>query len=302
MSEPEAPYKNYYFALSIDGFGDVAHFNEVSGIKTTSEVYELEEGGYNGSSRKLYGRAKFENIVLKQGVTSNMALVEWRDQVLQGEDPRRNGSIVLRANDHTEVRRFTFINAWPVSWEGPSLNSGGSDLMVETLELAIEGIVVDGDSPPPPPPPPPPNPEPPPNVIVTDDEIITEPIQFDLDEATLTDDGQRVCDDLNDTIAAHPEIEDIWVEGHTCDLGPGGAGSASSASYNRSLSARRAATVMNELKSKNPDRNYMSAGYGFDHPVAPNNSDGNRARNRRTQIWQTPRAGKRDGELEYKKY
>jgi phage tail-like protein len=41
-----------------------------------------------------------------------------------------------------EVRRFDFINAWPVSWEGPTLNADGADLAIETIVIAHHGITV----------------------------------------------------------------------------------------------------------------------------------------------------------------
>ncbi|MEO0604588.1 MAG: phage tail protein, partial [Myxococcota bacterium] len=54
----------------------------------------------------------------------------------------RSGSVSIRDNRGEEVRRYSFTGAWPVSWEGPSLSSGSSDLAVETLELAIETLQV----------------------------------------------------------------------------------------------------------------------------------------------------------------
>ena len=40
-------------------------------------MVELEEGGFNGTTRKLIGRTKWPNIVLKQGLCSaELAAVE----------------------------------------------------------------------------------------------------------------------------------------------------------------------------------------------------------------------------------
>ena len=59
-------------------------------------------------------------------------------------------------------------------------------------------------------------------------------------------------------------------------------------------------SFINELEPQHPDKNFYSAGYGFDYPVQPNTPAG-RPANRRTQCWQSPRAGKREGEIDYKK-
>ena len=45
-------------------------------------------------------------------------------------------------NDFEVIRVYEFVNAWPVSWEGPSLNSNGSEIAIETLELAHDGLYL----------------------------------------------------------------------------------------------------------------------------------------------------------------
>jgi len=41
-----------------------------------------------------------------------------------------------------------------------------------------------------------------------------------------------------------------------------------------------------------------SKGFSYDHPVASNSTDAGRVRNRRTEIWTTPRGGSRQGEIQ----
>ena len=53
------------------------------------------------------------------------------------ENKRFSGSIVLKNNKMQEMVRYTFQHAWVVSWEGPKLNSEGSSLAIETIEIAI---------------------------------------------------------------------------------------------------------------------------------------------------------------------
>src|SRR5215813_10817193 len=58
----------YYFQVEIEG--TVGFFRSCSGLKSEAEVQEVAEGGFNTTTRKLIGRTKFPNIVLKQGMCS----------------------------------------------------------------------------------------------------------------------------------------------------------------------------------------------------------------------------------------
>lgn len=142
MSQDLDPYGNYHFVLELDRT-EVAHFMECTGLKSSCEVFEIEEGGMNGRSYKRPGRSKWENIVLRYASSASLRLLQWRDQFLQDDFSKRmDGSIALQNNKGEVVRRWSFKNAWPVSWEGPQLNSGSSELAIETLEIAHDGLTI----------------------------------------------------------------------------------------------------------------------------------------------------------------
>jgi phage tail-like protein len=272
-SQPD-PWGSYYFGLEIDGT-EIAHFQECSGLKTTAEVYEIQEGGYNGHVHKRSGRSKWDNIVLKYATNPSLELMEWRDMMLtddfEGSLTSSSGSIIMYANDGTELRRFNFLNAWPVGWEGPTLTSGGSELAIETLELAHEGIYIDHEPEPMPEPPEPPTPP---------ERLDLPPVQFAYDSANLTADGQAVVADAAEQLD-QMEIEDVWIEGHTCTMG--------SFEYNRSLSDKRAASVVKGLKaeSSNSNRRYYSKGFSWKYPVSSNATTPGKEANRRTEFMTT---------------
>ncbi len=139
ITDPEG---NMLFALEIEGI-EVANFLECSGLKTSTTVFEIEEGGLNQYVHKLPGQSRWENIVLRYGVTADTTLLEWRDEVLQDEfSARRNGSVVVKNLSNEEVRRYSFKTAWPVAWEGPAFNSNSAELAVEMLEIAHHGLEV----------------------------------------------------------------------------------------------------------------------------------------------------------------
>lgn len=141
VADPEG---NYVFALEIDGI-EVAQFLECSGLKTSTTVFELEEGGMNHRVHKLPGQSRWENIVLRYGVTNDISLMSWRGEVLSdefGAGSRRNGSVVVKNNQMEVVRRYNFVDGWPVSWEGPSFSAQGAELAIESIELAHHGVFV----------------------------------------------------------------------------------------------------------------------------------------------------------------
>jgi len=141
------PWGGHYFSLEIDKT-EIAQFRECSGLKTSTEVFEIEEGGVVGYTHKRPGYPNWENVVLKRGVFASHAFDQWRDEFLEipgdgWKEKKRSGAIVVRALNGDELRRYSMSACWPVSWEGPQLNSGGSDIAVETLEIAHEGIHVE---------------------------------------------------------------------------------------------------------------------------------------------------------------
>ncbi len=133
------PFGNYNFLVEIDGIARAA-FQECSGFDSTIDVIEHREGGENTTPRKLPGQTKYSNLSLKWGLTDSRELYDWHRQVVNGDIERKNGSIVLLDRKGEEVLRWNFFRAWPTKWDGPDLNAEGTDVAIETLELAHEGV------------------------------------------------------------------------------------------------------------------------------------------------------------------
>lgn len=136
------PYKVFNFTVEIDGVA-AAGFTECLGLSTTTDVIEYREGNERAGARKLPGLTKFSNIVLKRGMTRSRDLWNWRKTVIDGVVERKSGVVVLLGNDHTPVGRFRFRSGWPTKWEGPALNAKSSEVAIETLEIAHEGLDVE---------------------------------------------------------------------------------------------------------------------------------------------------------------
>jgi outer membrane protein OmpA-like peptidoglycan-associated protein len=117
-------------------------------------------------------------------------------------------------------------------------------------------------------------------IIVTAKEIrITQQIQFDFNKSTIKPISFPILDAVRDVLVANPKIT-IQVQGHTDNVGQ--------AAYNLKLSQQRADSVRAYLVSHGiePAR-LVSKGFGMDQPLVPNNTEGNRALNRRVQFIRT---------------
>jgi phage tail-like protein len=135
------PYRNFNFKVEIDNV-HVASFADCSGFGATNDPIEYREGGDTTTDRKLPGKTKYSNVVLKVGVTDNHDLYDWFNNIVQGNVDRRNGSIVLYDLDGTtEKLRWNFTAAWPTKYDAPDFSAKGNDVAIETLELAVEQLV-----------------------------------------------------------------------------------------------------------------------------------------------------------------
>jgi phage tail-like protein len=82
----------------------------------------------------------FSNIALKWGISDDTELWEWRQQASEGKVERKNGSIVLLDDVGEEKGRWNFREGWPSKWTGNTFNATATEVAVETLEIAHEGV------------------------------------------------------------------------------------------------------------------------------------------------------------------
>ena len=137
------PYPNFNFLVDI-GAGDELGFSEADLPAGELEVIEYREGSERVSSaRKLPGRVKYPNVVLRRGVTGRLDLFEWWKTARDGALQRRNVTITLLDEGRSPVQRWLLRNAWPVKIESSPLNALGNEVVIETLELAHDGFELE---------------------------------------------------------------------------------------------------------------------------------------------------------------
>ena len=128
-----------YFSVEIDGI-NVGNFKEVAGLNSETEVVE-DRGGMDKTARKIPGKIRYQNIMLKRGWTGSSELWKWRKSVIDGRAERKSGSVIFYNSEDKEILRYNFFEAWPCKWEGPSLAGGSTETMIETVELVHEGVI-----------------------------------------------------------------------------------------------------------------------------------------------------------------
>jgi phage tail-like protein len=87
-------------------------------------------------------RHHFDTVVLRRAITDSAELYEWRRQIVDGEDARREVTIdQLHAPGGEVVNSWRLVGAWPCRWSGPAFNALESDIAYEELELAFDDVV-----------------------------------------------------------------------------------------------------------------------------------------------------------------
>jgi len=132
------PLGELLFIVEITGVA-IGAFSECSGLQVDMDAFEYPEGGENTYYHRFRGRAKYPNLVLKRGVTSEPALMQWILDC-QEKTVRHPIAVKLCAADASVVRTWNFRDAFPVKWQGPNLNAGSSSVATETLEIAHHGF------------------------------------------------------------------------------------------------------------------------------------------------------------------
>ncbi|MGM9489724.1 phage tail protein [Ideonella sp. YS5] len=138
---PVDVYRGFKFRIVIGGVNR-AGFKEVAGLDIANDVVDYRNGDEPTHSRKLAGLVKFANITLKRGASDDQDLQKWRSLVLDGKmsDARKDGQIIYVDDEGKDAAEWDFVAAWPFKWTLSSFNASSNEVLIETLELAHEGL------------------------------------------------------------------------------------------------------------------------------------------------------------------
>lgn len=137
--ERKDPYRKFRFRVEVEGIQQ-AGFSEVSGFDASVDVVEYREGNQVITPRKLPGLAKYGNITLKWGVTDSMDVYNWMQDCIQGKVTRKTVTIIAVNEAGGDVATWKVIEAWPTKYTAPDFNATASEVAIESMELAHEGM------------------------------------------------------------------------------------------------------------------------------------------------------------------
>jgi phage tail-like protein len=138
------PLPKFHFKVVIEG-GIEASFSEVSGLDIEVEITEYRHGDSPVfSTSKMPGLIKTSDVTMKKGIfTNDVSLFEWFNEINMNTIERKTVQIMLlNESGDTEIT-WTLTNAFPKQIQGTDLNSTSSDVAVETMVLAHEGLAIE---------------------------------------------------------------------------------------------------------------------------------------------------------------
>ena len=143
-------YATFQFQVEIQGLS-VATFSECGGLEMNVKVDEIREGGLNEYVHKLPGRVEYGNLILKRGfvpVAGGGGPSEFFNWCLSAFNrpgntvQRHDVTVTLFGQGKTgPIFAWTFRDAYPVKWSGPSFRAGDNAVAIESLELAHHGLL-----------------------------------------------------------------------------------------------------------------------------------------------------------------
>lgn len=133
------PFMAYGFSVEVEGLA-VGGFSSIRGLSSKIEVRSVREGGVNDKEYKLGGPVTYGDLTFESGLLVSDVLWDWYEDAANGTIKRKNGTIYLLDSGRQPHRRWDFFNAWPIDWQGPTLDAGQSLVATQRFVLTHEGL------------------------------------------------------------------------------------------------------------------------------------------------------------------
>lgn len=136
------PLVNFHF--SVQWGGSRIGFSEVSGLSVAHDLIEYRDGSSpEFHTIKMPGMRKYSNVTLKRGsYKGDNDFFQWLNTIALSQVERRDVIISLLNENHEPVVSWILKNSWPVALNLGKLDAIKSEIFIESLELAHEGLSV----------------------------------------------------------------------------------------------------------------------------------------------------------------
>ena len=148
MADPTVSYPLPKFHFEVNWGGARIGFSRITGLEVSTSVIEYREGSYLiYNTTKQPGRTLYSNIVLERGTfLHDFEFFTWWQKTYNFQERsqqfRRDITISLLDETHKPVMMWLVVNAWPCHVKWSELNATDNQVMMESLELAHEGLVL----------------------------------------------------------------------------------------------------------------------------------------------------------------
>jgi phage tail-like protein len=116
-------------------------FSECTGLEATMEPKVIKEGGLNYGVNQRSGPVTFATVVLKRGMTKTRDLYKWFEMVGNGSYAYRlAATITMFDTTGKGILSWKLQKALPVKFKAADLSAKNSEIGVEELHLAHEGL------------------------------------------------------------------------------------------------------------------------------------------------------------------
>lgn len=133
---------SFRFKLQVPGLDNSQQlFSEVTGLQATVTTEPVKEGGVNDHVIQLPVSITYPNLVLKRGIV-DPKLFDWvMEYKKNGKITKQNLTLALLGRDGiTVIQEWYFYEAYPIKWNGPSMNAGTKAIAMEAIEFVHTGI------------------------------------------------------------------------------------------------------------------------------------------------------------------
>jgi phage tail-like protein len=117
-------------------------FSECSGLEATMEPKVIQAGGHNYGAVQRAGPVTFATVILKRGLTASRHLWQWFEFVTakHAYAYRLRATITLMDAAANPRLVWELERALPVKFKGPDLNAAATEVGIEELHIAHEGL------------------------------------------------------------------------------------------------------------------------------------------------------------------
>ena len=137
------PLPKFYFMVDWGSTTNIP-FQEVSGLVIEAQPINYRHGNSPVFSEiSMPGLVKNSNVTMKKAVfTKDNSFWDWYVKIKMNTIERQNVVIKLLDEGGNPTMTWTLINAWPTKITSTDLKSDGSEVAVESIEIAHEGLTI----------------------------------------------------------------------------------------------------------------------------------------------------------------